>query len=214
MAPDVNLVIPLKPIASAKSRLAGALAAPGSPRHADLVRALAKDTITAARSAPTVRRIIVVAADPREVADFGELGVEVIGEQGPRGLNSALRHGTKMLRAADPWCVVGALQADLPALVAEDLERAIAEARCGRAFCADRHGAGTTLLLSAAGEDLDPRFGPGSAAAHAKSGAVALVQPGPSLRADVDTPADLGYASTIGLGARSRAIMGAGRRAG
>lgn len=214
VAPEVNLVVPLKPIALAKSRLAGAVAARGSARHAELVRALITDTITAARSAPTVRRIVVVAADPREVAGLGLPEVEVIAEQGPPGLNSALRHGTTMLRGTDPGCVVGALQADLPALVADDLERAIAEAASRRAFCADRHGVGTTLLLSAPGERLDPRFGPRSAAAHAASGAIALILPGPSLRTDVDTPADLAYASTIGLGAQSRTIVDAERRAG
>src|SRR2546422_7400003 len=47
------------------------------------------------------------------------------------------------------------------------------------------------LLIAPPGADLDPRFGPGSAAAHLSSGARALAGPLTSLRLDVDTTNDL-----------------------
>ncbi|WP_253829016.1 2-phospho-L-lactate guanylyltransferase [Prauserella aidingensis] len=107
----------------------------------------------------------------------------------------------------DECDVVGALQADLPALRTVDLAAALAEADGRRAYTADRHGTGTTLLLSAPGQPLAPAFGPGSARAHARSGATAVTAAAPSLRSDVDTPADLRHARTLGLGPSTTALL-------
>nr|WP_167108658.1 2-phospho-L-lactate guanylyltransferase [Amycolatopsis granulosa] len=186
-----------------KSRLRGAV---DERDHAALVLALAWDTLAAATAAG-VRRVLVVAADPAAVAGLRRPGVEIVGEDGPGDLNSALRQGEALLRERDPAAVVGAVQADLPALRPAELAAAFAEAAGRRAFTADAEGTGTTLLLSAAGGPLDPRFGPGSAAAHAASGAVALGLAAPSLRRDVDTPADLARAGELGVGERTRAVL-------
>ncbi|WP_167121613.1 2-phospho-L-lactate guanylyltransferase [Amycolatopsis viridis] len=186
-----------------KSRLRGAV---DERDHAALVLALAWDTLAAATAAG-VRRVLVVAADPAAVAGLRRPGVEIVGEAGPGDLNSALRQGEALLRERDPAAVVGAVQADLPALRPAELAAAFAEAAGRRAFTADAEGTGTTLLLSAAGGPLDPRFGPGSAAAHAASGAVALELAAPSLRRDVDTPADLAQAGELGVGERTRAVL-------
>jgi 2-phospho-L-lactate guanylyltransferase len=91
-----------------------------------------------------------------------------------------------------------------------------------RGFVPDVPGTGTTLLAAPPGVPLDPRFGPGSAAAHAASGAIRLEGDWPSLRQDVDTPADLVAAARLGLGPRSAAraggslarLAGLARRAG
>jgi hypothetical protein len=100
------------------------------------------------------------------------------------GLNEAYRHGATLLGRH-----VGALQADLPALRPAELAAAIAAADGKRAFVPDRQGTGTTLLIAAPGEPLDPRFGVGSAAAHRSSGAIELIGDWPTLRCDVDTEA-------------------------
>src|SRR6266511_3378610 len=70
----------------------------------------------------------------------------------------------------------------------------------GRAYVADASGTGTVLLTAPWGRDLDPRFGPGSSAAHARSGATPLSGDWPGLRRDVDTPADLLAAVALGVG--------------
>jgi 2-phospho-L-lactate/phosphoenolpyruvate guanylyltransferase len=199
----VDLIVPMKPPRVGKSRLRGAV---DEPAHPDLVLALAADTLTAA--ARVVRRILVVATDPPAVASLRRLGVEVADDGGTSDLNSALRHGEALLRAGDPESVVGALQADLPALRSDELTAALAEAGGRRAFVADAEGTGTTLLLSAPGEPLEPRFGTGSALAHTGTGATALAAPLPTLRRDVDTPADLARAEELGLGGWTVAILG------
>ncbi|MFD1150792.1 2-phospho-L-lactate guanylyltransferase [Saccharothrix hoggarensis] len=197
MGADVDLVVPVKTLDRAKSRLVGA----GFDRPA-LALAFAVDTIAAAL--PAVRRVLAVTSDPAVALELRALGVE--STAGPEGLNEALRFGFEVLRARDAGSVVGALQADLPALRTVELAAALAAAR-GRSFCPDRQGTGTTLLLSAPGGPLDPSFGVGSAGAHAASGAAALVGPWPSLRHDVDTAEDLGLAAVLGLGPRTAAAF-------
>ncbi|MFD6069999.1 MULTISPECIES: 2-phospho-L-lactate guanylyltransferase [Amycolatopsis] len=202
---DVDLIVPMKRPAEGKSRLRGAVV---PERHAELVLALAYDTLSAAISADGVRRVLVVAADPASVADLTELGVEIVTEPSRGGLNAALRHGEELLRRDTPSGLVGALQADLPALRTEDLTAALAEAAGKRAFVADRQGTGTTLLLAGAGRALAPRFGTGSARAHTASGATPLTIAAESLRADVDTSDDLAHVRTLGVGKRTSTLLG------
>ncbi|WP_326569159.1 2-phospho-L-lactate guanylyltransferase [Amycolatopsis rhabdoformis] len=201
---DVDLVVPLKHPRVGKSRLRGALV---EAEHAELVLALAYDTLAAVTSVAGVRRVLVVAADPGAVADLAGLGVELVTEPDGGGLNEALRHGAALLRDGDPHGVVGALQADLPALRAGDFAAALAEAAGRRAFVADHQGTGTTLLLSAPGAPLDPRFGAGSAQRHTDSGAVALAGAMVSLRSDVDTSDDLSHVRALGVGKRTAALL-------
>src|SRR3712207_2831049 len=75
-------------------------------------------------------------------------------------------------------------------------------------FRSDAPGTGTTLL-TAAGTALRPRFGPDSARAHADDGALALTGDWPGLLRDVDTPADLRAAVTLGLGPHTSALLAA-----
>lgn len=191
----MDLVVPIKNLDRAKSRLRGAVPA---EEHAELVLALLLDTVTAATRAAGVRRVLVVCEDKRIPDALAGTGVESIDERGLPGLNAALTFGGEFLRT--PGGTVGALQADLPALRPAELASAIEEADGRRAYCADRPGTGTTLLLAAPGKPLHPRFGPGSADAHAATGAVRIGMSNASLRCDVDTEDDLVTATELGLG--------------
>ncbi|MDI2028590.1 2-phospho-L-lactate guanylyltransferase [Saccharopolyspora sp. TS4A08] len=197
----VHLLVPLKPLNRAKSRL---LAGRGPAGHAELVTAMALDTVAAARRARGVAGVVVVSSDRALTESFTALGVEVLPDEPADGLNAALRHGDEVLRARGAFRV-GALQADLPALRSGELGWALRAAGTDRSFCPDLPGDGTTLLLAEPGLPLDPRFGPGSAEAHSESGAKTLLGPWESLRRDVDTEADLTSAKTTGLGPRTRA---------
>jgi 2-phospho-L-lactate/phosphoenolpyruvate guanylyltransferase len=77
----------------------------------------------------------------------------------------------------------------------------------GRAFVADAAGTGTVLLAALHGRPLQPRFGPGSAAAHAAGGAVRLDGDWPGLRRDVDTALDLAAARALGVGRHTRELL-------
>ena len=204
----MDLVVPVKPLAKAKSRLRGAAdGGIGAPRaHARLAMALLRDTIDAVRATPAVRRLLVVSSDPVVAAELGVFGIDVTPDGPVPGLNLAYERGAAVLRERDPDTAVAALQADLPALRPDELDEAIAAALAlfaggaRRAFVADADGTGTTFLLAAPGAPLDPLFGVGSARRHEKSGARPLAGSWPGLRRDVDTAADLREAADLGLG--------------
>ncbi len=207
----MDLILPVKRLSEAKTRLRGA--AGDDAAHARLALALAHDTVTAVRAAGEVRRLLVVSSDPAVAAEFAAVGVEVVPDGPVPGLNAAYVRGAALLRERDADAAVGALQADLPALRPAELDAAITLARTRfgggvrRAFCADAEGTGTVLLLAAAGALLDPRFGPGSALLHAGSGAMVLTGDWPGLRRDVDTSNDLRAAADLGLGEHTRAVL-------
>ena len=211
----VDLVVPVKPLTKAKSRLRGAAdGGIGSPRaHARLAMALLRDTTDAVRAATAVRRLLVVSSDPVVAAELGVFGIEVAPDGPVPGLNPAYERGAALLREQDPAAAVGALQADLPALRPDELDDAIAAALAlfdggaRRAFVADAEGTGTTFLLAAPGAELDPRFGVGSAREHERSGARRIAGPWPGLRRDVDTAADLREATDLGLGEHTSAAL-------
>jgi 2-phospho-L-lactate/phosphoenolpyruvate guanylyltransferase len=210
--PAVDVVVPVKALGSAKSRLRGA--ADGgvgeAGAHARLTLALAHDTIAAVRATAYVRNLVVVSSDSAVAAELAAVGVEVVPDEPDGGLNAAYAYGAALLRSRAPGAAVAALQADLPALRPHELDDAIAAFAAGgaaRAFCADAEGSGTTLLLAAPGIDLAPRFGPESALRHRADGAVPLAGAWPGLRRDVDTSDDLRDAAEIGLGAHTRAVL-------
>lgn len=207
----VDLLVPVKSLTRAKTRLRGvADGGAGAPEaHARLVIALARDTLAAAAGAAVVRRAVAICSDEEVCTALAADGVQVIPDEPAAGLNPALRYGEAVLRTADPTTTVGVLQADLPALSPEELDRAVRHglATGGRAFCTDRTGTGTTLLLAPPGQPLEPRFGVGSAAAHRATGAQELSGFWPGLRCDVDTAADLAIARDLGLGRFTRAAL-------
>ncbi|HEX4062260.1 MAG TPA: 2-phospho-L-lactate guanylyltransferase [Streptosporangiaceae bacterium] len=199
-----SLVIPVKVLARAKSRLTEL----AGPRRPELALALAADTVSAAASCPEVAAVIVVSDDPAAAAELTGLGALVIADEPDAGLNPALVHGAATAAALHPGAGTGALAADLPALRPDELGRALrAAARWPEAFVPDAAGSGTTLYTAMPGSRFQPRFGPGSRMAHRNAGAAELDISGiASVRRDVDTPGDLNSASQLGLGRRTAPI--------
>jgi 2-phospho-L-lactate/phosphoenolpyruvate guanylyltransferase len=196
-----SVLIPVKVLAQAKSRLAG-LSGLAGPRRAELALALACDTVTAVRGSDAVARVIVITDDQVAGVALAALGALIIPDEPRDGLNAALRHGAAYAVARWPGAGTAALSADLPALRPEQIGRALrAAAAWPTAFVADAAGDGTTLYTAAPGAEFRPAFGPGSRARHAAGGAAELGLDGiPGLRRDVDTPADLREAVALGLG--------------
>jgi 2-phospho-L-lactate guanylyltransferase len=234
-----SLVIPVKRLSAAKTRLA-----PVSPeRRRSLALAFVRDCVTAALAAPQVAQVLVVTADPVAARRLSELGARIALEAGvletavleagalePAGapdaaepapadasssaahrLNAAISFGAGHSRRQRPDLRVGALTGDLPALRPEELAAVLEQAFAipGRSFVPDAAGTGTTLLLGARDGALEPRFGPHSRSGHARSGAVEWTA-GASLRQDVDTLADLEAALRLGVGAHTAHEIGLG----
>jgi 2-phospho-L-lactate guanylyltransferase len=198
--PDIGLIIAVKRLAAAKTRLAPVFSA---RTRENVVLAMLVDTLTAATRAGSLRLITVITPDEAAAAAASELGAEVLADPTPEGhsdpLNNAIAAAERAIAGSFSNIVV--LQGDLPALQAQELSEAIAAARHHRrSFVADRLGTGTSALF-AFGATLDPQFGPDSSARHRRSGAIELTGAWPGLRCDVDTPADLAVARRLGVGA-------------
>jgi 2-phospho-L-lactate guanylyltransferase len=202
-APSKHVVlVPVKPPGIGKSRLVGV---PDAQRVA-LATAFATDTVAAALETRGVARVLVTTDDAGFASALGGLGADTCPD-GATGLNEALVQAAAEARRRWPELVPAALCADLPALRADDLAAAL-EAAAGRAaYVADADGTGTTLYI-APYDEFVPRFGAGSAVAHASAGATALTGDLPSLRCDVDDLAGLRSAAALGVGPATRALLG------
>lgn len=197
-----SVVIPVKTLVAAKTRLAAAT----GPYRTRLAVAVASDTVSAALSCPLVARVIVVTSDPAAAGPLAGLGAEVVHDP-DRGLNTALRTGAAhAVRHGGP---IGALQADLPALRSAELAVALAAAAdYDQAFVPDAQGVGTTFYGVQDGIPFTPRFGGESRAKHLAGGAKELNPEGiESVRRDVDTPDDLRAAVALGLGPHTAEVV-------
>ncbi|WP_030910641.1 2-phospho-L-lactate guanylyltransferase [Streptomyces sp. NRRL F-5126] len=203
-----SLVVPLKPLTLAKSRLAPA--ADAAQRHR-LALAFAQDTVAAAIAADAVAGVVVVTDDGDAADALAALGARVVPDSPAAGLNAALAHGAHTVRAGRPGARVAALNADLPALRPAELTRVLHSAAAfPRAFLADAAGIGTTLLAACAECALRPAFGGPSRLRHAAGGAAEiLLRDVDSVRRDVDTAADLRAAAALGLGPHTARVCGA-----
>jgi 2-phospho-L-lactate/phosphoenolpyruvate guanylyltransferase len=207
VAPDVGLVIAVKRLTAAKTRLAPVFS---SATRESVVLAMLMDTITAASAVSALQTVAVVTPDDDAAAAASRLGARVVVDPTPDGhrnpLNNAIAAAEASVREETPNIV--ALQGDLPALQPQELAEAIAAAReYRRSFVGDRHGTGTSALF-AFGVALDPQFGPDSAQRHRHSGAIELTGAWPGLRCDIDTPDDLLVARRLGVGAATARAIG------
>lgn len=193
-------VVPVKLLVLAKSRLASY----GDRTRTELALAFADDVVTALLLSPSVQEVVVVTDDVRAAEALRRPRTCVVPDEPGAGLNAALSHGAALLHARRPALGVVALASDLPTLRPVDLEDALGRVH-QRAFVADVHRTGTTMLAAAPGQALHPRYGPASRRAHLASGAVELPAPA-ALRRDVDTPADLREALLLGVGPRTTAV--------
>ncbi|WP_155336296.1 2-phospho-L-lactate guanylyltransferase [Acrocarpospora corrugata] len=198
-----SIVIPVKTLIRAKTRLAGAA---GTHRE-DLAVAVAADTTSAALACPLVARVIVVTADPIPAARLAALGAVVV-QDPDKGLNTALRAGFAHSVLLAPHDPVAALQADLPALRPAELAQVLAAAaQFDESFVPDATTVGTTLYATLPGVPFHPRFGGESRNRHLSGGAKELALDDiPTVRRDVDTVEDLRTAAALGLGPHTAAV--------
>lgn len=198
-----SLVVPVKMLARAKSRMAAA----AGPHREALALAVAADTVAAALRCQRVQHVIVVTDDPRAATELADLGARIEPDVPDAGLNPALAHGAALARETAPEAGVGALSADLPALRPGELARALAAASGSpRSFVPDALGVGTTLYAAVPGADFRPEFGAGSRDRHRAQARELALTGIASVRRDVDTLEDLRAALALGAGPRTAAV--------
>ncbi|HTZ91865.1 MAG TPA: 2-phospho-L-lactate guanylyltransferase [Streptosporangiaceae bacterium] len=166
-----SVVIPVKVLAVAKSRLAGLTSAARS----ELALAMAADTIAAAVAAAAVGAVLVVTDDPAVTDIAAGLGALVLPDRPAAGLNEALEYGAAHSETIWPERGRAGLAGDLPAARPEELTAALAAAAgLGAAFVPDADGTGTVLYATAPGVEFRPQFGVGSRNRHRAAGAIEI----------------------------------------
>jgi 2-phospho-L-lactate guanylyltransferase len=216
-----EVVLPVKPWAAAKSRLAS-----DPTVRADLARAFTLDVIAAARWCPGVAGVLVVSREPALPALLGStaplveparqdkstpLPADVVVVDDPAStLNHSIRYGADRATMRWPGRGVAVVTSDLPALASVDLAAVLTAAiRHPRAAVADTEGTGTTVLTARPEARLRPAFGADSFARHRRLGAVDLTAiAAPGVRRDVDVAAHLVTARRLGVGVHTRAVRG------
>ncbi|MFT4127016.1 MAG: 2-phospho-L-lactate guanylyltransferase [Gordonia sp. (in: high G+C Gram-positive bacteria)] len=210
-------VLAVKRLAIAKTRLSASLRT-DSVRSPELVVAMLLDTLSAVRAAGLDP--VVVSPDDDVLRVSAAAGAHALGETAvrPPSLNAAYSQGTAWVVRHRGARRVLLIQADLPAATPEGLRTLLAAAAPHpAAVLADASGLGTALLVRDIGSPVPPLFGPGSAAAHRRAGAVTLDPDGrrwAGLRTDVDTAADLQAALALGVGPNTQAAWGPANETG
>lgn len=189
------VLIAAKQLALAKTRLKPVL--PAVSERSALAEAMFRDVLSAALSARTPQRVIVVTCDPRLMTLARTRGALVINEDYPRGLNVAVRLATLKLAAAGAACVC-TLLSDIPLVTGEDIDAAFAampgEQRAV-VLVPSRDFSGTNIIVRRPPDVIGTQFGRFSLIRHLDNcrqqgitcRIVRLEQPA----LDLDLPADL-----------------------
>lgn len=190
-----DVLIPLKHLAAAKSRLAPALSVAERTR---LMAAMVAHVVRTAVAADA-GRVVLVSSDPAAPALAGRLGVACVSDAG-LPWNQGLMHARAHLPG--PAGAVLYLAGDLPLLEVGDVAAVIEAGGSSTAVLGRAHDGGTNALWVCPATALEPAFGtPRSAAVHAaravEHGLGVVVIDRPGLARDVDTPADLALARRL-----------------
>lgn len=207
-AVKLEVIVPLKHLRRAKSRLRAALDEHQRPA---LVLAMAGDLLALLRAHPRVASVTALVGERWDEAALRQLGVRVWPERELRGgeLNALLASALQRLQARRALV----LHADLPRLTATDIDNLARELdRHALVICPDARRRGTNAL--ALRRDAAPNFafGPRSFARHlrrARRQALPfVVHRAPGFAHDVDTPGDLRALVRAGApGRRTRAWL-------
>lgn len=186
------VLIPVKPLAQAKTRLAAVL----SPAEREaLVRHMLDDVLAALAAAPGIAGIALVTADPAVARIGAERSLRVLPESAP-GLNAAL-HGAIATLTAEGVDALLVLPADVPLFDTAALEQLRAAHRAAPALTlvAASADGGTNALLMSPPDLLPPAFGTGSCAGYGRAaqelGVAPVLLELPQAALDIDRPEDL-----------------------
>ena len=191
------VVVPVRSLEGAKSRLGGAL---DPEERRELVQRLLRRTVEAARAASGIDEVVVVSPDADVLALASSLGATALAQQ-TQGLNHALDEArAAVVERGEARIIV--LPGDLPRISSAAIDALLAAASPAPSvvLVTDRHGRGTNALLLDPAGVIPFAFGGDSREAHAslaRAAGAALVEPESELEVDLDTPDDLLLAEEI-----------------
>jgi len=186
-------VVPVKPFAQAKQRLALELS---GPQRATLAACMLRDVLTALAATPALAGRLVVTADAAAAALARSLGAVVLPEPEPAGLNEAVRAAASWVQAQGGSAML-VVPGDAPGVTGGELAQlAAAHAQGAAVALVPAHDeGGTNALLLSPPMRLAPAFGEGSFGRHLRAARAAGLAPQvlalPGLGLDLDHPRDL-----------------------
>lgn len=158
------VIIPLKPLNRAKSRLATVLT-PDQRRQ--LAESMFRHVLETVRAVPQVIGTLVISRDSKALSIAREYDAKTIQETGTPELNSALTRATQVVAG---WGVDSLLilPADLPLVTTEDIVNMITLGRGmpSVVLATDQHQDGTNALFMRPPGIIPYAFGPGSFQRH------------------------------------------------
>jgi len=186
-------IIPVKPLRSGKSRLAGTLS---EDERAKLNRTLLQHTLKTLSDLKEVEHVLVISRDPQVLTVARMYGARTVREDGQPHLNTALKRATVVAQVYATRGVL-VLPADLPLISREDILTLIERAADPPVvvIAPDRHEKGTNALLISPSGLIEYDFGENSFQHHCQrvkeAGARLEIVNLPSLGLDLDLPEDL-----------------------
>lgn len=194
------VIVPVKPLNRAKSRLATVLSA---ERRFEFAQVMLKHVLGVATSVPQVTGTLVISRDTKALALARDFGARTVQEGGDSNLNAALSRATEVVRVWGAEAIL-ILPADLPFLRSEDIRDMI---HLGMepptvVIAGDVLRDGTNALMVRPPGLIEYSYGPNSYTLHMeaaeKADASVRYYSSPSLMLDVDVPHDLDeYNNTI-----------------
>jgi 2-phospho-L-lactate/phosphoenolpyruvate guanylyltransferase len=198
----VWVIIPVKPLNRAKSRLSQVLT---PEQRQQLAETMLRHVLSVVQPVTEVAGTLVISRDGRALAIAREYEARTVQESGAPELNSALMRATQVV-ARWKGSAVLILPADLPLIAAEDLTDIIEMGgRSARSMviATDQHQDGTNALFVRPPGLIQYAYGTGSYQRHTQlahdAGIDVKVYESPRLLLDIDMPADLqSYNALVG----------------
>lgn len=188
----IYAVIPVKPLAHAKSRLARALKA---PTRAALVRSIFSRTLDVIAQVERIDGVIVVSRD-LTILELARQRNAITLMESDAGLNPAITQAAHWAAQHQARAVI-VIPVDLPLITAADLDEMINRAVEDRSLviAPDRREDGTNVLLVRPPDVIHFSYGPASFTAHraqaAEHGLSVHEYRSPTTAFDIDVPDDL-----------------------
>jgi 2-phospho-L-lactate/phosphoenolpyruvate guanylyltransferase len=187
------VILPVKPLNRAKSRLADIL----SPEQRyDFALAMFQNILRITQQASQITGTLVISRDTKVLALAREAGAKTVQESNRSDLNPALTRATEVVKAWGGDAVL-ILPADLPFITTDDIENIIemGTETPSVVLATDRVQDGTNALLVRPAGLIDYNYGEGSFTRHLqaaqRAGANVQYYMSDSVTLDIDTPADL-----------------------
>ena len=187
------VILPVKPLNRAKSRLADIL----SPEQRyDFALAMFQNILRITQQASQITGTLVISRDTKVLALAREAGAKTVQESNRSDLNPALTRATEVVKAWGGDAVL-ILPADLPFITTDDIENIIemGTETPSVVLATDRVQDGTNALLVRPAGLIDYNYGEGSFTRHLqaaqRAGASVQYYMSDSVTLDIDTPADL-----------------------